>query len=62
MGGDPLDRAERVAVAKLRREIRRAVADYMASGDGEELGRLLNVPRYPDGSGRNWSAYRTPTE
>ena len=59
MGGNPLDRKDQIAVAALRKELRRAVADYMASGNGEELGRLLNVPRYSDGSGRDWSRYRS---
>ena len=54
------------------REIRQAVADYMQS-EGcsccrdydahklhtERLGKLLKVSKYDDGSGRNFSKYRT---
>ena len=54
------------------REIRRAVADYMGSEGGsccrqmeehdeheEILGKLLEVPRYKDLSGRNFAKFRT---
>jgi hypothetical protein len=60
-------------ITKFRRELRRAVADYIYSEgcgccadreahdvDSEALGKLLNVPRYSDGSGRDFSRYRTP--
>ena len=53
-------------------EIRRAVADYMASegcsccGDSDKhaedavrLGILLRVPKYKDWSGRDFSRFRT---
>ena len=53
-------------------EIRRAVADYMYSEGcsccrnidshekhAERLGKLLEVSKYNDGSGRNFSKYRT---
>jgi hypothetical protein len=52
--------------------IRRAVADYIASEGcsccqnvdahrdaAERLGKLLRVPRYSDGSGRNFYKYKT---
>jgi len=58
-------------ITKLRAELRTAVADYMwsegceccsneeqHSKDSEALGKLLNVPKYPDGSGRDFSKYR----
>ena len=54
------------------REIRQAVADYMYSEgcsccrniddhkqNAERLGRLLKVPRYDDGEGREFSKFRT---
>ena len=53
-------------------ELRRAVADYIASEGcsccqdrekheeaAERLGKLLRVQRYPDGSGRNFYKYRS---
>lgn len=56
----------------LLAQIRRAVADYMASEgcsrcgdyerhkvDADALGRLLRVPRYKDGSGRDFALYQT---
>lgn len=57
--------------AKLRKEMRRALADYMWSegcsccqgsdhaAHAEALAKLLNVPKYPDGSGYDFSRYRT---
>ncbi len=57
---------------KLRAEMRQAVADYMSSegcsccqdvGRHEEneikLAKLLNIPKYDDGSGYDFSRYRT---
>lgn len=57
---------------KLRKEIRRALADYMwAEGcsccrnmekhaeASARLAKLLNVPAYPDGSGHDFSKYRS---
>lgn len=57
----------------LRRALRTAVADYMSSegcgccGDRDAhcehaavLGKLLRVPKYKDGSGYDFSKYRTP--
>ena len=54
------------------REIRQAVADYMSSEgcsccendelhreDAARLAKLLNVRKYKDGSGYNFSPYRT---
>lgn len=57
--------------AKLRKALRTAVADYMRSegcsccqGDSHEddlerIAKLLNVPKYPDGSGYDFSRYRS---
>ena len=58
----------------LRRALRIAVADYMRSEgcsccqdrDAHEkhkeiLAKLLLVPKYPDGSGYDFSKYRSPT-
>lgn len=55
-----------------RDELRRALADYVVSEGcsccrneaahseaAERLGKLLRVPRYSDGSGRNFVKYRT---
>lgn len=55
------------------KEVRRAVADYMASegcgccSDEEKhaaaeavLAKLLHVPKYPDGSGYDFRKFRTP--
>ena len=56
---------------KLRAELRQAVADYMYSEGcsccqaeahekhAERLGKLLNVKKYDDGSGYNFSKHRT---
>lgn len=53
-------------------QLRQAVADYMwsegcsccrSSNHGENsarLAKLLRVPKYPDGSGHDWSRFRTP--
>lgn len=53
-------------------DIRRAVADYMRSegcaccrdseahmAHAEALGKLLRVPRYADGSGRDFAKFRS---
>lgn len=58
--------------AKLRASLRTAVADYMYSegcdycrdSDAHDkhkviLGKMLNVPKYSDGSGYDFSKYRT---
>ncbi len=58
-------------LAKLKAELRAAVANYMHSegcsccrdSDAHELhakklGKLLNVPKYKDGSGYDFSRYR----
>lgn len=60
---------------QLRRDLRRAVADYMSSEgcsccrdydrhkeNAETLAKLLNIPEYPDGSGYNFAKYRTPNQ
>lgn len=56
---------------KFRQQMRTALADYMYSegcsccqgSDHDEhkavLGKLLNVPRYSDGSGYDFSKYRS---
>ncbi len=62
-------------LAKFKKELRNALADYIASAgcgccaDREELlkvedrlGRLLNVHKYTDGSGYNFYVYRTKTK
>ena len=57
--------------AKLRKLLRSALADYMwsegcsccegmdHSKHAEQLARLLNVPKYDDGSGYDFARYRT---
>jgi len=58
-------------IVKLRKQLRAALADYMYSEgcsccrddedhevNAERLGKLLNVPKYSDGSGRDFSKYR----
>lgn len=57
--------------AKLRKELRRAVADYMRSegcsccegldhdDHKERIAKLLNVRKYPDGSGYDFGPYET---
>lgn len=58
--------------AAYRRALRKAVADYMNSEGCSccqnvdahekhkaELARLLHVPKYPDGSGYDFSKFRT---
>ncbi len=63
------ERKKKVGIA----EIRRAVANYMASegcgccgdsdrhrADEEVLGKLLKVPKYKDGSGRDFSKFKRP--
>lgn len=56
-------------IKKLRAELRKAVADYMLSegcsccqgvdheANAEKLAKLLNVPKYPDGSGYDFFRY-----
>ena len=57
---------------KFKKELREAVANYMRSEGcaccqdyeghkehAERLGKLLNVPRYSDGSGREFSKYQS---
>lgn len=57
---------------KERAAIRTAVADYMGTEgcsccrdiegherNAERLAKLLNVPKYSDGSGRNFSKFKT---
>jgi hypothetical protein len=59
-------------VRELKKKIRQALADYMrAEGCSccrnikdwenaqEELARLLNVPKYPDGSGYDFSKFES---
>lgn len=58
-------------LAKFRKQLREAVANYMMSeGCGccesrnhdeykNELGKLLKVPKYKDGSGYDFSKFRT---
>ena len=58
-------------IKKLRKELRKAVAEYMYSegcsccrdSDAHEeneakIAKLLNVPRYSDGSGYDFDKYR----
>lgn len=57
--------------AALRKELRQAVADYMYSEGcdccrsanheehGERIAKLLNVRKYPDGSGYDFYRYKT---
>lgn len=60
------------AAAQFRAEVRTAVADYMRSegcgccGDhvahnehAARIAKLLNVPKYKDGSGYDFSKFRT---
>lgn len=60
---------------KLRAELRNAIADYMRSEgcsccrdyekheeSAARLGKLLNVPKYSDGDGYNFSKYRSTNE
>lgn len=61
-------------LARFRAKMRTALAEYMSSegcsccGDydahqehAERLGQLLNVPKYEDGSGRDFFKYRSKT-
>ena len=56
-----------------KQEIRRAVADLLGAAGcsccrddkgwdaaHERLGKLLRVPKYPDGSGYDFTKFRTP--
>ncbi len=61
---------KQMTVAKLRRLLRQAVADYIGSegcsccrGNDHDahrarLGELLGVPKYPDGSGHDFGRFR----
>jgi len=61
-------------ITKQIKEIRTAVADYMYSegcsccrglehdANAARLGKLLKVPPYPDGSGHDFSKFRTKKE
>ena len=55
-------------IAKRRRELRKAIADYMYSegcsccegnDHAEVIAKLLNVKKYPDGSGYDFDRYRS---
>lgn len=59
-------------LAEFKKKIRTALADYMSSegcsccGDysahkehANQLGKLLGVPKYSDGSGYDFSKYKT---
>lgn len=61
---------ESIKAGKFRREVRQAVADYIASEgcsccEGHDhkdhkdaLGKLLNVKKYSDGSGYDFAAHK----
>lgn len=64
--------ARNIELLQLRRKLRAAIADYMAN-EGctccedtkgheaalERVAKLLNVKKYPDGSGYNFTPYET---
>jgi len=65
------NKPERAGMSDLS-EIRRAIADYKWSEGcsccrdndaheeaGKRLGKLLRIPKYKDGSGYDWSRFRT---
>ncbi len=60
------------SIRRLKAELRKAVADYMGSEgcsccrnteehelNAARLAKLLNVRKYPDGSGYDFSRYRS---